>query len=110
MPKEVHFQNSKFAFLKLGIQLVFSQPLEHLSKVLHMLLHGVAINQNVIYVDNHKIIKPFSKNVVHEGAKCGRCIGESKRHHQELVRTIPCATNNLLFIPFCNSNLVIPKA
>jgi hypothetical protein len=73
-----------------------------------MLLHGVAINQNVVYVDDHKVIKPFSENVIHECAKCGGRIGESKRHHQELVGTIPCVTSNFFFIPFCNSNLVIP--
>jgi hypothetical protein len=55
--------------------------LEHLSEMLHMLLHKVVIDQNVIDVYNHKIIKPLSKNVIHEGAKCGRCIGEPKRHH-----------------------------
>jgi hypothetical protein len=85
MPKEVHLRDSELAFLELGIQLVFSQPLEHLSKVLHMLLHGVAINQNVVYVDNHKVVKPLSKNVIHEGAKCGGCIGEPKWHHQKFI-------------------------
>ncbi len=81
MPKEVHLRDSEFALLELGIQLVFSQPLEHFSKVFHMLLHGVAINQNVVYVDDHKVIKPLSENVIHEGAKCGGCICEPKRHH-----------------------------
>jgi hypothetical protein len=59
--------------------------LEHLSKVFRMLLHGVVINQNVVYVDDHKVIKPLLENVIHEGAKCGGCIGEPKRHHQEFI-------------------------
>jgi hypothetical protein len=33
--------------------------------MLHMLLHRVVINQNVVYVYDHKIIKPFPENVVH---------------------------------------------
>ncbi len=70
------------------MQFVFSQHLEHLSKVFRMLFHGIAINQNVVYVDDHNVIKPLSENVIHEGAKCGRCIVEPKRYHQELVRTI----------------------
>jgi hypothetical protein len=73
----------------------------------HMLLHKVVIDQNAFYVYDHKIIKPLSKNVVHECAKCGGCIGESKRHHQEFVKTIPCVVNGLLFVPFHNLNLVI---
>jgi hypothetical protein len=85
MSKEVHFHHPKFAFLKLGIQFVFSQPLKHLSEMLHMLFHRVAIDQNVIYVYDHKVIKPLLENVIHESAKCGECIGESKRHHQEFV-------------------------
>jgi hypothetical protein len=44
-----------------------------------------AINQNVVYVDDHKVIKSLSENVIHEGAKCGGCISEPKRHHQEFI-------------------------
>jgi len=50
-----------------------------------MLLQGAIIDQNVVYVDDDKIIKPFSENVIHESAKCGGCVGEPKRHHQEFV-------------------------
>jgi hypothetical protein len=46
---------------------------------------GTTIDQNVIYVENHKVIKPFPKNVIHETTKCGGCIGEPKGHHQELL-------------------------
>jgi hypothetical protein len=68
MSKEVHFCHPKFAFLKLDIQFFFPQPLEHLSEVLHVLLHWATIDQNVIYVYDDEIIKPFSKNVIHENA------------------------------------------
>ncbi len=74
-----------------------------------MLLHRVAIDQNVVYVYDHEVIKPFPENVIHESAKPGGCIGESKRHHQELLGAIPCATSDLFFIPFRDSNLVIPR-
>jgi hypothetical protein len=43
-----------------------------------MLVHGATINQNVVYVDDHKIIKPFAENVIHESAKCCGCIGSPK--------------------------------
>ncbi len=59
--------------------------MEHLPEMLHMFLHGIAIDQNVVYVYNHKVIKLFPKNVIHECAKCGECISESERHHKELV-------------------------
>jgi hypothetical protein len=66
MSKEIHFRHPKFAFLKLGIQFVFSQPLEHLLKMLHMFLHKIVIDQNVVYVYNHEVVKPLLENVIHE--------------------------------------------
>jgi hypothetical protein len=53
--------------------------------MLRMLLHKVVIDQDVVYVYDDEVIKPLPKNVIHEGAKCGRCIGESKRHQHELI-------------------------
>jgi hypothetical protein len=47
-----------------------------------MFLQGATIDQNVVYVDDDKIIEPFLENVIHESAKCGGCISEPKRHHQ----------------------------
>jgi hypothetical protein len=74
-----------------------------------MLLQEITIDQNVVYVDDDKVIKPFLENIVHESAKCGRCIGEPKRYHQEFVWVIPHAISSFFFIPFRNSNLVIPQ-
>jgi hypothetical protein len=85
MSKEVHFRHPEFSLLELGIQLVFPQSLEHLPEVLRMLFQGATIDQNVVYVNDNKVIKPFPKNVIHESAECGGCIGEPKRHHQEFV-------------------------
>jgi len=85
MSKEVHFYHSEFTLLELGIQFVFLQFLEHLPEVLHMFLQGTTIDQNVVYVNDDKIIKPFPENVIHESAKCGRCVSEPKGDHQEFV-------------------------
>jgi hypothetical protein len=51
----------------------------------HMFLHRIVIDQNVVYVYDHKVIKPLSENVVHEGATRGACVGEFERHHQKLI-------------------------
>jgi hypothetical protein len=50
-----------------------------------MLFQGATIDQNVVYVNDYKIIKPFPENVIHESAKCDKRIGEPKGHHHELV-------------------------
>jgi hypothetical protein len=56
-----------------------------------VLFQGTIIDQNVVYVDDHKVIKPFLKNVIHESAKCSGCIGEPKGHHQELLSHTLCS-------------------
>ena len=50
-----------------------------------MLLQGLAIDDNVIKINNNEAIEKKSKYLVHEGAKCGRCIYENKGHDKELV-------------------------
>jgi hypothetical protein len=50
-----------------------------------MFFQETTIDQNVVYLDDHKVIKPFPENVIHESAKCGGCIGEPKGHHHEFV-------------------------
>jgi len=53
--------------------------------VFRIFLYGVVINQNVVYVNDHKVIKPLSENVIHEGAKCGGCITYLKPKPVEFV-------------------------
>jgi hypothetical protein len=50
-----------------------------------MFFQGAIIDQNVVYVEDYKVIKPFPENVIHESAKCGGGIGEPKGHHHEFV-------------------------
>jgi len=53
-----------------------------------MHLQGLAIDDNIIKINNHETIKERSKYLIREGAKCGQCISEAKRHDKELKRTI----------------------
>ena len=73
-----------------------------------MLLQGLAIDDNVIKINNHEAIKERSKYLAHEGAKCGRCICEAKGHDKELERTITCHTCRLWLIPFGYADLIVP--
>jgi len=45
-----------------------------------ILLQGLAIDDNVIKINNNAAIKEWIKYIVYEGAKCGRCISEAKGH------------------------------
>jgi hypothetical protein len=69
MSKEIHFHHPKFALFKHSIQLFFFQPLEHLSKILHVVLHRVVINQNVVYVTTLALVHNQGKGVARLRAK-----------------------------------------
>ena len=73
-----------------------------------MLLQGLAIDDNVIKINNHEAIKKRSKYLVHEGAKCGWCIYEAKGHDKELIRTTTCHTRCLWLISFGYADLIVP--
>uniref|UniRef100_A0A0A9A462 Uncharacterized protein n=1 Tax=Arundo donax TaxID=35708 RepID=A0A0A9A462_ARUDO len=62
----------------------------HRVNVLQMFSPGCAVNQYVVeeYKDKYRRRiqgQISSKNVVHERLKGGWCIGQSERHHQELI-------------------------
>ena len=61
------------------------QSSEHFPQVSHMVLQVLAIDDNVIKIDNNEAIEKRSKYLVHEGAKCGRCICKVKGHDKELI-------------------------
>jgi len=73
-----------------------------------MLLQGLAIDDNVIKINNNEAIKERHKYLIHEGAKCGWCICEAKGHDKELVRIITCHTYRLWLIPFGYTDLIVP--
>jgi len=55
-----------------------------------MLFQDLAIDDNVIEVDNNESIQEESKYLVHEGAKCGQHIHEAKGHRTHMIcRELP---------------------
>ena len=107
MAKELHFLISKRAFLFLYVQLMFTEHLEDLFKMLHMLLEIATIHHNIIEIDYHELIKEMVKYPIHERAKGGRSISETEGHDQELKSFIMNDTCSLLYIPFCNLYLIV---
>jgi len=73
-----------------------------------MFLQGLAIDDNVIKINNHEAINERREYLVHAGAKCGRCICQAKGHDKELLRTIMCHTCRLWLIPFSYASLIVP--
>ncbi|GKF98752.1 hypothetical protein Tco_0297535, partial [Tanacetum coccineum] len=62
MIEELYFRNPKFAFGKLGIQLLFLQQLQYYLQMLFVLLLALGIDQNIINKDNYEFVQaPIDK-------------------------------------------------
>ena len=60
-----------------------SERLEDSSEVFGMFLFHFTIHQDVIQVDDHKIIKLVPKYIIHEGHEGCWGIGEAKRKYKD---------------------------
>ena len=69
----------------------------------------LAIDDNVLKIDNNEVIKERSKHLVYEGAKYDRCIYEAKGYDKELTRSIACHTCCFWLIPIGYGNQIIPS-
>ena len=64
-------------------------------------------DDDIIQVNHGALIDIVMEDVVHHPLECGRGVGESERHHPELVMTIPAGKRGLLFCVIGESNLPI---
>ena len=80
---------------------------EYFAQVFHMIFHTVAIDDDVVQVNNHKLVQVSVEQFVHQGAERRRRIRQAKGHNQPLECTIAHYTGYLGFITFGNPNLVI---
>jgi hypothetical protein len=76
--------------------------------MLRVFFHGLAVDQDVVQVNDNALLKECSKHRVHTPLECSWCIGEPERHHQELEVTETRPKCGLLDILLSNSDLVVP--
>ncbi|KAK9226194.1 hypothetical protein WN943_011241 [Citrus x changshan-huyou] len=82
--------------------------LENLPQVLGVLLECGAIHHYFIQVHDDEAVEERLENLVHKGAKRGRCIGEAKRHDKELERSVPGYARLFWLISLGDAHLVVP--
>src|SRR3954453_18407205 len=70
----------------------------------------LAIDQDIIDVDNHEFVKEGSENLLDQGLECGGGVSEAKGHDLVLVMAISGTECSFLDIIFVDSNLMIPRA
>jgi hypothetical protein len=72
-----------------------------------MLLESVREDEDVIEIDDAEDIEEFTKTIISIGLERCRSISETEGHNEVFKVTVTSAKGSLVFIPFCNSQLVV---
>ncbi len=76
-------------------------------EMVFMFFQVLGENEDVINVTNYKIIEIFTKNIIHEMLKDGKCIYKAKMHHHIFKMFVACTKCRLPFITFSNTHQVV---
>lgn len=83
------------------------QCCQNLPEMDQVVILTVAVNKNVIEVDDNKLFDEGLEDLMHDTLEGARCIGEAKRHHQPLVQSFLGLKGRLPLISWSNTNLMI---
>jgi hypothetical protein len=88
---------------------MISQTLKDNSEVFGMFFLTFGIDENIIDKDHNEFIELRHEHGVHEVHEVGWGIGETKRHYQELVKTITSGESGFRNVTWSNLDLVITR-
>jgi hypothetical protein len=107
VPQEFHTIQPEFTFGELSIKLMISQTLNDNSEMFGMFLLVFGVDEDIIDKDHYEFVELRHKHGVHEVHEVGWGIRETKRHYQELVKTITSGESGFRNVTRLNFNLVI---
>ena len=84
------------------------QGLKYCSQMVSMPFLILRIDKDVVYEHHYKLVQIRSENPVHKAHEGCRSVSETKRHHCELIMTIPgskCCLRNVIRF---NPKLMVP--
>ena len=81
-----------------------TEMMEYFMDMFHMVRWVVGEDKYVVKVHNDCNIQQVTENVVHESLKSCRGVGETKRHHIPLERTIAGMECSFPFITLCDAD------
>jgi hypothetical protein len=108
--QDFHPIQPEFTFREFGIEFVISQSLQDNTKMLRMLDFALGINENIIDEDRYELIQLIHEDRVHKVHEVGRCIGETKRHHQKFIKTVSGGESCLWNVTRSNLNLMVARS
>lgn len=108
--EEFHSVGVEIAFLGFAEEVVRAKSFEHFADMLNMLVRIVGIDEDIVEVNHDVDVKEVGENVVHEGLKSGRSIGETERHNEIFICTIASAECGFPLVASSNSDIAISDA
>jgi hypothetical protein len=109
VPQEFHTFQPEFTFGELSIKLMISQTLKDNSEVFGMFLLVFGLDEDIIDKDHYEFVELHHKHGVHEVHEVGWGISETKRHYQELVKTITSGERGFRNVTRSNLDLMITR-
>ena len=85
MTKIKNLIEPKFALGELGVEFVFPQLIEYQTQVLGMIFLVLRKDQNVVEIDQNKVIGVGIEDEVHHARERRRSVGEAKRHDSVFI-------------------------
>jgi hypothetical protein len=86
--QELNFGQLELTLAELCIQPMITQSLKHNVEMLFMLFLTLRKDQDVINEDHNKLVQFFHENRVHQVDEVSGGVGQTKRYHQRLIKTI----------------------
>ena len=106
MAKKCGLFYEELAFRSLRVKLVLAEEVKDEAYVAEVVLRRLGEYQNVVDIDNYKLVTVSGKDIVHKALKRGRGVAESKGHDFELVVAKSSAKSRLMNIAWLDADLV----
>ena len=100
------FDDIELTLFDVQIDMLFSKLVEYFVNMLLMLLEAVAVDKNVIQVDDAKIVEILSKSLVDKELKDLENVAKFKEHDYIFEQLIANDEDDLILIVFANFDLV----
>jgi hypothetical protein len=107
--QKFHTIQPEFTLGELSVKLMISQTLKDNSEMFGMVLLVFGIEKDIIDEDHYEFVELCHKHGVHEIHEVGWGICETKRHHQELVKTITSGESSFRNVTRSNFDFMITR-
>jgi hypothetical protein len=107
--QKFHTIQPEFTLGELSVKLMISQTLKDNSEMFGMVLLVFGIDKDIIDEDHYEFVELRHKHRVHEIHEVGWGICETKRHHQELVKTITSGESSFRNVTRSNFDFMITR-